>query len=92
MKVLPLLKLIITEKDVCGMSVKVDSGMRYNHLYDRKYVGGTAGVDNSACGATWAAPCLSIKYAFTNRLNAGAGNSAKVVLASGAYFSGADNR
>ena len=74
------------------MSVKVDSGKRYNHLYDRKFAGGVVGVDNSACGATCAAPCLSIKYAFTNRLNAGAGNSAKLLLPAGGYFSGADNR
>ena len=75
-----------------AVSVKVDSGMRYNHLTDIESVGGTVGVDNSTCGVSWAAPCLSIKYAFANRLNAGVGNSAKVVLASGAYFSGADNR
>ena len=74
------------------VSVKVDSGVRYDHLLDTTSSGGTVGVDNSACGASWAAPCLSIKYAFTNRLNAGAGNSAKLVLASGAYFHGADNR
>ena len=66
--------------------------MRYNHLTDAAYAGGVVGVDNSTCGATWAAPCLSIKYAFANRLNAGAGNSAKLLLPAGGYFSGADNR
>ena len=82
---LPAATLLLTDSEPlfhCALAVWVDSGIAIGGTST-----GSAGVDNSTCGAA-ESPCLSVKWAYHIRVT----NDGTVKLKAGTNFSGPDNR